>query len=379
MMSRRRIVGALAALVACGGLAAGLIASSSSTAASTPAWLAKVDATVAQAYKGQDMVVPPGPKGVSGKSIWNLACTLTIPDCANANAGVTEAGAALGWKVTSVDTNTNPITAGQDILNAIAAHADGIVIVGIDCPAIQSSMQQAKAANIPVIVIGGLNCTPPLYTGTAYIANLPFEAGQAGPYTLDRIDWAIAQTHGNLKMIVVNISDFSTAAGQTAAALQDLKVCPTCKVVDEINLSIQNLPALGQLLPAALNQYPQANSVFLYSGSALITGAQTAIENAGRATGKNQIQVVSAEGDYGEPGLIRKGWDIGFTGLSINWTGWQSVDFLNRLFHGVAASKLPKLGVGLQLVDATHNLPKGNAWSPPINYEADYLKEWGVK
>jgi ABC-type sugar transport system substrate-binding protein len=369
-----------AGLIAAGGLAAGLIAVSSSTAASTPAWLTKVEATVAQGYKGVSMGVPTsGPKAAGGKNVWNLACTLTIPDCANASAGVQSAGKALGWNVTTVDNNTNPVTTGQQIMSAIAAHADGIVVTGIDCPAIQSALTSAKAASIPTIVIGGQDCSPSLYTATTRIGGLPFEAGQAGPYTQMRIDWAIAQKQGNLKLIVVNISDFSTVAGQTVAALKDLQVCPTCKVVDTINLSIQDLPALAQQLPAALTQYSQANAIFLYSSSSLLTGAMTAIENAGRATGKNKLLVIGAGGTYGEPGLIRSGWDLGFTAFSLNWNGWQAMDFLNRLFHGVSASKLPTVGVGLQLVDATHNLPKGATWTPPINYEADYLKIWGVK
>jgi ribose transport system substrate-binding protein len=366
-------------LMASGALAAGVLASGS-TAASTPAWLAQVDATVAQGYKGVSMAAPTGgPKAASGKNVWNLACTLTIPDCADASAGITSAGKALGWNITTVDNNTNPVTTGQQIQQAISAHADGIVVTGIDCPAIQNPLTAAKAAGIPVIVIGGQDCKPSLYTATTRIGGEPFETGQAGPYTKMRIDWAIAQKHGNLKMIVVNISDFSTVAGQTLTALQDLKVCPTCKVLDEINLSIQNLPALAQQLPAALTQYPQANSLFLYSTSSLLTGAETAIKNAGRATGKNQIQIVGAGGTYGEPGLIRQGWNIGFTAFSENWEGWMALDFLNRLFHGVKASALPTVGVGIQLVDATHNLPKGASWSPPINYEADYLKAWGVK
>jgi ABC-type sugar transport system substrate-binding protein len=376
-MSRRRIRTVLAALLAGGALTAVLVAATASTAATTPAWLKKVEQVVAKAYKGEGMQVPPGPKAAKNKNIWNLACTLAIPDCANENAGVIAAGKALGWHVTTEDQNTNPVTTAQDINSAIAAQADGIIIVGIDCSSIKNALTAAKAANIPVIVVGGLDCSPPLYTATTLIANLPFEQGQAGPYTLDRIDWAIAQTRGNLKLIVTDITDFTTAHGQTEAMLKDLKVCPTCKVVDTIKLSIQNLPALGQLLPAALNQYPQANAVFLYSGSALETGAQTAIENAGRATGKNRLLVVSAEGDYGEPGLIRKGWDIGFTGFSLNWNGWMAMDFLNRVFHGI--TKMPQVGVGIQLVDKTHNLPKGNSWSPPLNYEAAYLKSWGVK
>ena len=381
MRSRTRIGAVLAAFAVAGGLVAGLVASSASTAASTPAWLAKVDATVQAAYKGTEMVVPPGPKGVTGKTIWDISCTLTIPDCANASAGVDEGGKALGWNVTTVDNGTNPITAGQQIEQAIAAHADGIVVIGIDCSAIENPLTAAQSANIPTITIGGAPCSTktPNFTANTVINGLPFVEGQAVNASTDRIDWAISQTHGNLKVIDVDIPDFTPVVATNAGALKALKACPTCKVVDTVNLSIQNVTALAQLLPAALNAYPSANAVYLYSGSALLTGAETAIKNSGRATGKNRLLVISSEGVYGEPGLIRQGWDIGTAAFSLNWNGWQADDFLNRLFHGVKASQLPTSGAGIQLFDATHNLPKGSTWSPPINYEAAYAKEWGVK
>jgi hypothetical protein len=53
------------------------------------------------------------------------------------------------------------------------------------------------------------------------------------------------------------------------------------------------------------------------------------------------------------------------------------VDDLNRLFSGQSAAQLPDTGIGLQLVDKTHNLPSSGAYVPPVNFEADYLKVWG--
>jgi ribose transport system substrate-binding protein len=274
---------------------------------------------------------------------------------------------------------SNPVTAGQQIMSAIAAKANGIVVTGIDCAAIQNALTAANAAGVKSIDLGGEQCSPPLYTAQARIGGLPYEQGTTNVYDLNRIDWGIDQTHGNMKLIIVNISDFSAVSLQTAAILKDLKVCPTCSVLDTVNLSIANLPALAQLLPAALNQYPQANAIWLYDGSALELGAQAAIENAGRATGAKRLVVIAGTCAYGEPALIRAGWDIGCDAFSNQWDGWQSMDFLNRLFAGETPAKLPTVGTGLQIIDATHNLPKGSAWVPPLNFEAGYEKVWSGK
>jgi hypothetical protein len=36
-------------------------------------------------------------------------------------------------------------------------------------------------------------------------------------------------------------------------------------------------------------------------------------------------------------------------------------------------------GIGWQLIDTTHNLPASANYAPKQNFEAEYLKAWGVK
>ena len=58
--------------------------------------------------------------------------------------------------------------------------------------------------------------------------------------------------------------------------------------------------------------------------------------------------------------------------------GWAGVDNLSRV---LAHQPQVPAGVGLQAIDAHHNMPdagKAFQYSPPIDYVSAYQKDWGV-
>jgi hypothetical protein len=54
------------------------------------------------------------------------------------------------------------------------------------------------------------------------------------------------------------------------------------------------------------------------------------------------------------------------------------MDELNRQFASPGSAPVNE-GLGFDIVDATHNLPSGDTWSSPYNFEADYEKIWSGK
>jgi hypothetical protein len=61
----------------------------------------------------------------------------------------------------------------------------------------------------------------------------------------------------------------------------------------------------------------------------------------------------------------------------VPWEAWASIDRLNRILNGDMT--LPNIGMGLTITDKTHNLtPKGDAWSPEVDFASLYKKAWGV-
>jgi ribose transport system substrate-binding protein len=353
---------------------------SGSTAESEESGAAEREERLQADYEGVGMEVPPsGPTAVSGKKIWNVACTLAIPNCKEASDGVLAAGKALGWDVKTVDSESNPVKAGNFIMNAVTDKADGIVVGGIECAAIKSALTAAKAADIPVVGINGENCDPPLYTAPGMLIDgIDGADGLATTLTDVRSDWVIDQSEGDLKMLVMTVPDYTPVARATKKMEEDIASCSTCEIVDTVEIPLAKVGETGQLLSAALNANPDANTLWLYNGSAFVLGAGQAIERAGRATGSNAIRIASIGGVYGEPKLIHEGWDIGFVGYDLTWGGWQSADFLNRLLAGEEANELPKQGTGYQLVDSS-NVESGDTWNPSIDYAAGYEEVWAGK
>src|SRR5581483_1555902 len=149
-MKRERVLYPLVG-IALAAIALACAASAGATSPPTPPWMHGFQRILGQAYKGQAMAVPPtGPKGTAGKNVWNVACLQQIPDCAHASAAVIDAAKAIGWNLTTVDNKND-----QQVINA---KADGIILTGIDCPAVKNALISAQQAKIPVISIGAADC-----------------------------------------------------------------------------------------------------------------------------------------------------------------------------------------------------------------------------
>jgi ribose transport system substrate-binding protein len=61
---------------------------------------------------------------------------------------------------------------------------------------------------------------------------------------------------------------------------------------------------------------------------------------------------------------------------SAKWIAWATIDEINRIFNH---QPLVPEGVGIRLVDATHNMPPaGQDYDSPIDYAGAYKKAWGL-
>ena len=99
-----------------------------------------------------------------------------------------------------------------------------------------------------------------------------------------------------------------------------------------------------------------------------------AIQSAGRT---KTFSLVSGEGYAPNVAMIRaQNGEDAVTPFDSNWLAWGAVDTVIRLLdHQPAVYE----GMGVQVVDRTHNLPAaGQQYNSPVNYQALYKKAWGV-
>jgi len=282
------------------------------------------------------------------------------------------------------DTQLNPANDAPGVSQAIAAHADGIILDAIDCSFVKSQLEQAKAAGIVTVPIYAYDCDD-AYSGkggqrlfSGYINYGPVANKNLGAfaekYGFAQGQAAIAATGGKAKVIFFNDTQVTVLHYTGKGFLDAIHQCGGCKVVKSIDFTgLQLGPQLQQTATSALLQHPEANVVKSPFTAATLLSIAPAVLQSGHGS---NLYVMGGEGFADELNLLRNHQGVNAVMISpSDWTGWAAVDSMNSMFAG----KRPAYsGLGWQLVDSTHNLPSSGAWVPPVDFKAIYTKAWGV-
>ncbi|MBS1843024.1 MAG: substrate-binding domain-containing protein [Actinobacteria bacterium] len=377
------LVTLLAALVlaGCGGSSGGGSSSSTESAAGgvSKADLAKYEQELAKLWKGT-YTEPQGPafKPPSGKNVWVISTGQSIETAQNASAAMEEAGGKLGWSVHVFDGKFESSRELSGIQQAIAAGAEGIVLLYIDCAPVKAGLEQAKAAGIAVAGIESKDCNPSLETNVKFAQNQSWEEWSRG-WGRGMMAWVIAKTHGEAKVIVAEETDLAVTREVNVGWEEQVKKCPTCEIVANTKfVGTEFGPPLQQKIEQALNSNPDANG-FIPAYDAVMTsgGAAAAIRASGRLP---EMAVMGGEGSV--PGIEQIYDESGMKaciGIPTAQTGWEAIAVLARAFAGLKPGD-GNSGVGWQICEKGHNLPpKGETYQPPLNYVPVYEKMWGLK
>jgi ribose transport system substrate-binding protein len=388
---RSRVVGAVAAIAALAGAAAGCgsdeAGSSGGSSAHTRAVVATAKASLAKNYRGTDRPLPrSGPQAQKGKSVWVIPCSSAAAGCRGPADGAMAAGELLGWQMKLADGKLDPGVYSRQIRSAIAAGADGIVLVAVDCALTKGPLADAEQAKVSIFGIASLDCDD-RYTGGKSMFTAEVQYGPSGDYGgfVDReystsmADYVIAKTDGKAKVIEFREDDILVVRHINDGFDARMKKCTTCKVwtapftgQDLVQGKLQGKAA------AALTQHPDADVVMAPYDASILLGIGAAVAQA-KASGRD-LMLVGGEGLPPNVGLLKKGTQDFIAGSPFHWSGWAAIDGLNRTFAGE-----PQVdsGIGLQSIDGEHPLPgdapyyDGNA--PAMRYEQNYRRIWGVR
>ncbi|HEY2054631.1 MAG TPA: sugar ABC transporter substrate-binding protein [Solirubrobacterales bacterium] len=319
-------------------------------------------------------------------NVYFISCGQAAEGCNIPATGAEEAAKALGWKLTVVDGKFGAGNAyNTGLQQAVAAHAEAIILLGIGCNQALTGLEAAAAAKIPVIGAQSFDCDDPkVEVGKPLFAS-SVEYSKATPSTAEYVEAAgragaeylIAKLGGEVKAITVGLKGPVQLEYQEEGFLEALEECETCEVVDRV-LGVPPDLENGKLKGAfatALSQNPDANVVWSSDdGVALPAEVPQAVRASGRG---ESVTVLSAGGC--PPGTLELisgnlGMTANLCGTSVQWLGWAAVDETLRVLAG---EKSAPEGMGFQLVDAEH-MPEGESWEPPIDYKAGYEKAWGV-
>jgi ribose transport system substrate-binding protein len=292
------------------------------------------------------------------------------------------AAKAIGWKVTILDGKLDPSTYGGLVSQAIAMGAQGIVLDGIDCDEVRGPLLQAKARHIGIAPLYAYDCNDPtehagspLFNAVVNFNNLPDKdlGFFAESYGRGQADYIIAKSHNKARILVLNDPEY-TVLKYTAAGFDDqIAHSGGSKVVLTQNFLAADLGTkLEQEIQADLLKYPQINWIKSPYTYATLYGVVPAISSYP----KGKYDVMGGEGFQPELADIQAGTVTAAMAISSQWVGWAAIDALNSYF---THKPVYPSGIGWELVDATHNLPANGNLVPKENFEAAYLKAWGIK
>jgi ribose transport system substrate-binding protein len=376
-------IGAVIAVI----LAATSGCSTSASSGSTQDQFGAVDAqyqkTLDVGYKG-DFQPPPasGPAAVKGKNIWWISCGQAFAACSTMSTSFEEAGKALGWNVTVQDGKADPNVAQDLIRQAIASKVDGIGLATFDCPTIKGALLEAKAAQIPVVNYGSVDCNDQVYGGSGsslFAATVKLRGSDRAldfisAWARARAQYLIAKTNGQAN--VLNIAEQSQVLQKTNgdAFAEEMKTCSGCTVT-QVPFTFAQVPnPATQNFQTAIQAHPAANAVVEGVDAIMSLGLQTAVKQAG----SSKAIVGGGEGFTSNFDLIRSGTQTFSVALPYGWIMWGVADTLNRILAGDDPSNFPSEGAGWQYVDKDHNLPaQSQGYDAPVDYRAAYTSIWG--
>lgn len=337
-------------------------------------------------YKGM-LEEPPasGPKPEAGKKVWIISCGQSFTSCSLPVRYMQEAAAEIGWDTRVFDGKFDPSQFTAGMRQAIAAGADGIVVVGIDCPLIKSPLREAKEKGIAVVPNVAMDCDDPALDAgpSLFAANVPMIKGYERlskfqrAWGAARADWLIAKTDGEAKVIDFASTDFAQAEEIRRGFEAELAKCKGCEIVDTVKFVTADYGStVQQKTEQAIVKHPEANALIVNYNVDLEGGGAAAVRASGRS---DSLLVGGGEGMPSDFEYFDQGIEDMIAYWNQEWVSWATIDTLNRAFAGDEA--VPE-GIGWILIDAEHNrpgkLPKSGLPPVPVDFKAGYRKAWGI-
>ena len=369
----RRLSWACAAIAACASAATFAACDSGSDGGDAPSGSggtfskATLNKRLAEDYRGTFKALPSGgPKAVPQKTVAIIPLTQLSSTMSDFTREAAAAAQAIGWKSFVIDGKLTTQGFNNAIRQATSQHPDAILLSAINCPPVQQSLLEAKKAGIKIYSVYGDDCETPVWDGSQPV-DLPGAARM-------RADWLASKVGPDGKVAELYLTDDQVAVRfqkLTERALE--QVCPACEVARiEWVLSDLGEPLKGKVQTGLLRN-PDAKGFVVPFDAAVTFGAGAAIQGSGL-----KLQIMGGECSGPNLALMRAGaQQHACTGYPFSVFGWSAIDGLNRIFSG---EKAVDAGLGVQLVDLEHNMPKKDEpfFGPLTDFRDHYKRNWGV-
>lgn len=311
-----------------------------------------------------------GPEAAPGKKVYVIACIMAAEGCARESRTAMEAGEAIGWDMTLVDTGSLPDKMNAAVQQAIDDRADGIIVQAIDMQTLAAPLTKAKQAGIKIVCFACVN-----HEGIADQTIPSEESFFDDGYALGAAMYQA--TGGSPKLIVMKDESFGVVGIRHEGTVKFFEDCQAaggdCEIVETLDFLVTELTTrVPQIAAGAVRQHPEANAIWMPYDSAgsFITQGLRQVNVAPGTVG-----LYGFDGNEANITAVRNGdYQMASMAGPFEWVGYAQVDGLNRLFQG----EQPVDDVVKIRLVTPDSLPENDAWSGDIDFKPGYLKVWGV-
>lgn len=297
-----------------------------------------------------------------------------------ANA-IRDVATRLGWNAKISDGQGQPDVQLSAVNSAVDEKADAIVLIFVDTTRVQSGVERAIAADIPIITLGSLKNTPET------VPDVSFDWVRSGEALAQYMVW---KSEGELNLLQMKNSDlYITVEGQYKGSqeyLENEENCPGCNIVTKewslANFEDPNTGPAAQAV-AALQADTSLNWVscfdsclFRVSNAIDRAGITDRVSGAGFDCNPENIDIIRADGSqkvcFADPR---------------EWLAYATVDNVNRMTNGEDpfdyTSAIP---VALFDKDVLEALPEDKSteleelgWQGNFDFRGKFEELWGLK
>uniref|UniRef100_UPI003F583CB0 substrate-binding domain-containing protein n=1 Tax=Mycolicibacterium obuense TaxID=1807 RepID=UPI003F583CB0 len=326
---------------------------------------ARVDAAKAPVAGG---VPDSSPPVQPDKFVILIPCSQASEGCAQPVKGAEEAAREIGWRTQIIDGKDTASTQNAAIRQAIALKPDGIITFAINPSSVQGALAEARSQGIDVVASSATASDL-----VAFADNPTPEAWRQSGSLL--ADYAIAETDGQVKALVLHDTGFDVLVDRHAAFVEQLQSCATCQILDDQTFTFSDLAnSVPRLVQQMAQRHPDFNTIYIdydYAVPTLLQGLRS-------VNAQNKI-VLGSDGTSAAIKLIRdNGGQTATTAFALDWLGWSNIDALNRIL----ADGDPQDAAGaisVKLIDHEVAQDISGLWSGDTDFRSGYRKMWGTE
>ena len=315
-----------------------------------------------------------GPNAAAAKSVVVLASDLKNGGVLGVTKGVEEAAAVIGWSVKVLD-GAGSVSGRTAAFNqALALRPDALIINGFDAVEQSVGLEQAQAANIPVVSWHAAPAVGPV-PGTPVFANVTTDAMEVSRAAAL---WALLDAGGKPGVVI-----FTDSAYAIAIAKSD-RMAEVIRAMGGTVLSVEDTPIadtsnrMPLLTNSLLQRYGEKWTHSLAINDIYYDFMGPALAAAGIAGDGRPVNVAAGDGSESSYQRIRQGrYQAVTVAEPLNLQGWQLIDELNRAFAGQAWSGYVSPLHVVTRANIAYDGGPNNVFDPDNGYREQYRRIWG--